>query len=151
MMSCDLQEYIHDVRQRNASPRRHWYWRKNANRPKLLAYPLEYNPYTLLLKARRYVIRRKMLAPLMAPNRPTGVMHPASRYHLFAYKDVPNSLEIGLDSLRDWIPRAQALPSGNRKLAMLHAYYEDEAGVIFDKLGQFTDYDLILTTPIPAI
>ena len=65
-MSDDLREFIKDIQLRNASKGRPWFWEKNAHRSKPIAYALEYNPLTLALKTRRYISRRRMLAPLMA-------------------------------------------------------------------------------------
>ena len=43
------------------------------------------------------------------------------------------------------------LKSGNRKLIILHAYYEEEADAIFERLSHFSDYDIVLTTSKPGI
>jgi len=155
-MSSELAKYIKDIQLRNASTGRPWYWEKNAHRPKPVAYALEYNPFTLALKTRRYIDRRRMLAPLMASNRPTGILRNPADFRLLRDNRRSNSLEIhvGSDSVpSDFTPidRAAPLASGNRKLIIFHAFYEDEADAIMDKLDQFTDYDLMLTTPIPAI
>jgi lipopolysaccharide biosynthesis protein len=155
-MSDDLREFIKDIQLRNASKGRPWFWEKNAHRSKPIAYALEYNPLTLALKTRRYISRRRMLAPLMASNRPTGILRRPADFRLLQNNRQSNSLEIRFNSDSDasaftQINRAPRLPSGNRRLIILHAYYEDEANAIMDKLGQFNDYDLVLTTPIPAI
>ena len=155
-MSSDLRQYIKDIQLRNASPGRPWYWENSAYRAKPVAYALEYNPLTLLLRTRRYIGRRRMLAPLMASNRPTGMLRNAADFRLLRDDRHPNSLEIQIGSSpppTEFIPidRSAQLPSGNRKLIILHAFYEDEAKALMDKLEQFTDYDLMLTTPIPAI
>ena len=155
-MCSDLGKYIKDIQLRNASTGRPWYWEKNAHRPKPIAYTLEYNPFTLLLKTRRYIDRRRMLAPLMASNRPTGILRKPADFRLLRDIRHPNSLEIQMDSVPDSstftpIDRSLQLPSGHRKVIIFHAFYEDEANAIMDKLDQFTDYDLMLTTPIPAI
>jgi lipopolysaccharide biosynthesis protein len=155
-MSDDLREFIKDIQLRNAQASRPWFWEKNAHRSKPVAYALEYNPFTLALKTRRYISRRRMLAPLMASNRPTGILRKPSDFRLSQDRRQSNSLEIRFNSASDPsaftpIDRAPRLSSGHRKLIILHAYYEDEASAIMDKLDQFTDYDLMLTTPIPAI
>jgi lipopolysaccharide biosynthesis protein len=155
-MSDDLGKYIKEIQLRNALTGRPWYWEKNAHRSKPVAYALEYNPFTLALKTRRYISRRRMLAPLMASNRPTGILRKQADFRLFRDNRHSNSFEIQFSSAPSpsaftLIDRAPKLPSGYRKLIILHAFYEDEANAIMDKLDQFTDYDLMLTTPIPAI
>jgi lipopolysaccharide biosynthesis protein len=156
MMSSDLAKYIKDIQLRNASTGRSWYWEKNAHRPRPFAYALEYNPVTLLLKTRRYIDRRRMLAPLMASNRPTGILRRPQDFRLLRDKIQSNSHQIQIDPTAvpsgfTQIDLSPSLPSGNRKLIIFHAFYEDEANAIMDKLDQFTDDDLMLTTPIPAI
>lgn len=47
-------------------------------------------------------------------------------------------------------PKIQ-LHSGNDRVIFVHAYYEREAQIIFDRLDTYTDYDLVLTTAVPAI
>jgi hypothetical protein len=156
-MSSDLGKYIQDIRLRTETRGRPWFWEKNANRSKFVAYTLEYNPFTLLLKTRRYISRRRMLAPLMVSNQPSGILRKPSDFTLFQDDRQPNSLRI---LTADQLPpnesfkpiaRSGKLPSGNRKLIILHAFYEDEANAIFDKLDQFADYDVMLTTSIPEI
>lgn len=43
------------------------------------------------------------------------------------------------------------LESGNDRLVFVHAFYEREAEQIFERLELYPNYDLILTTPVPAI
>ena len=154
-MSSDLRQYIQAIRQRAETTGRQWYWEKNADRSKPLAYALEYNPITLLLKTRRYIKRWRMLAPLMVSNQPTEILRRQEDFHLVRDRDQANSLRIEIAPATDrsstTIESPVKLPSGNRKLVILHAFYENEADAIFEKLDRFTDYDLLLSTPIPAI
>jgi lipopolysaccharide biosynthesis protein len=98
-----------------------------------------------------------MLGPLMVSNRPSGNVRPASDFALFVQNGQSHSFRIvspGETKERTgWTPvdRAPTLASGNRKLIILHAFYEDEAAAIFEKLASFTDYDVILTTSVAAI
>jgi hypothetical protein len=156
-MASDLAKFIQDVRLRNDAGGREWYWEKNANRPQSVAYALEYNPVTLLLKTRRYISRRRMLAPLMASNRPSGIVRDSSYFSLWRENGRPHSFRI---QTADQPPPGEAftrveqskrLSSGNRKLIILHAFYEREADAIFEKLDQFVDYDVMLTTPVAGI
>jgi len=149
-MPGDLATYINDIRRRNA-PGRRWYWPKNAHRSKPVAYLLEFNPITLVLRARRYIKRRKMLAPLMVPGRPTGIIHAPN--HFILLQDRRNSYEIQIrtEPAPLHIERADPLPSSNHKLIIFHAYYEEESNQIISRLEPFTDYDILLTTPIPSI
>ena len=96
-MSSDLAKYIKDIQLRNASTGRSWYWEKNAHRPRPFAYALEYNPVTLLLKTRRYIDRRRMLAPLMASNRPTGILRGPQDFKLLRDETQSNSHQIQID------------------------------------------------------
>lgn len=43
------------------------------------------------------------------------------------------------------------LDSGNDRVIFVHAFYEREAKIIFDRLDEYPDYDLVLTTPVPGI
>lgn len=43
------------------------------------------------------------------------------------------------------------LDSDNDRVIFVHAFYEREAQIIFDRLDAYTDYDLVLTTAVPAI
>jgi hypothetical protein len=160
----ELKKYIDGLRFRTKPGAREWYWKKNAHRPRALAYALEYEPFTLTLKTWRFITvtmnRRQMLAPLTVSNRPSGVLWKPSDFKLFRESRRPNAMLIqtpgqsnssqSLESLTE-MDRAIPLSSGNRKLVILHAFYEDEATAIFQKLDGLTDYDLMLTTPVPAI
>jgi hypothetical protein len=159
-MPQDLKSYIADIRRQTALTEREWYWKGNAHRPKILAYALEYEPFTLLLKVRQYVQRRQKLAPLTFSHKASGKLLNPKDFKLFRDPGRENSFEIETPDGLDAAPcatggvemdRAPALSSGNRKLIILHAFYADEAAAIFEKLRAFTDYDLMLTTPIPAI
>ena len=68
----ELLDYLQQIRLRGNLRQREWYWPKNADRPKWLAYTLEYEPFTLLLKVFQYVRRRRALAPFTLSQRPTG-------------------------------------------------------------------------------
>jgi hypothetical protein len=46
---------------------------------------------------------------------------------------------------------AMHLESGNDRIIFIHAFYEREAQIIFDRLDAYADYDLVLTTAVPAI
>ena len=48
------------------------------------------------------------------------------------------------------IPAIQ-LDSGNDRVIFIHAFYEREAQIIFDRLDAYPDYDVVLTTAMPAI
>jgi hypothetical protein len=163
-VSDELRKYIDGLRYQPPRAGREWYWKKNAHRPKALAYALEYEPFTLTLKTWRFfavnVRRYLMLWPLTVSNRPSGVLWKPSDFKLERESRRPNSLRIqtsgshGLaPSAEKWtaIEKAPPLTTGNRKLVILHAFYEDEATAIFQKLDGLTDYDLMLTTPVPAI
>ena len=43
------------------------------------------------------------------------------------------------------------LESGNDRIIFVHAFYEREAQIIFDHLDAYPDYDVVLTTAVPAI
>lgn len=43
------------------------------------------------------------------------------------------------------------LESGNDRIIFVHAFYEREAQIIFDRLDAYPDYDVVLTTAVPAI
>lgn len=43
------------------------------------------------------------------------------------------------------------LDSGNDRVIFVHAFYEREAQIIFDRLDEYPDYDVVLTTPVSAI
>ncbi len=163
-MSEELRKYIEDLRFRTRPAGREWYWKGNANRPRALAYALEYEPFTLSLKTWRFVSvtvkRRRMLAPLTVSRRPTGTMWKPGDFKLFQESRRPSAMRIATpgaagssvsgESLTA-IAKAPPLPSGNRKLVILHAFYSDEATAIFQKLDGLTDYDLMLTTPVSGI
>ena len=158
-MSVDLLNYVKDIRMRGPRGGREWFWPKNAQRPKAIAYALEYEPVTLLLKAHRFYKRSRMLRPLMASNRPSGILLRPSDFRLGRDPRRANALEISIPFYSGGAEEA-GLPmavgplrvgGGNRKLIVVHAYYENEAKRIFDKLQSFNDSDLVLSTPIRAI
>jgi hypothetical protein len=163
-VSDELRKYIDRLRYRPPRVGREWYWKSNANRPKALAYALEYEPFTLTLKTWRFltvnVKRHWMLRPLTVSNRPSGILWKSVDFKLFRDSRRPNSLRIHTPAddgtapdNEEQIPadKAPPLSSGNRKLVILHAFYGDEATAIFQKLDGLADYDLMLTTPVPAI
>jgi lipopolysaccharide biosynthesis protein len=43
------------------------------------------------------------------------------------------------------------LDSGNDRIIFVHAFYEREAQIIFDRLDAYPDYDVVLTTAVPSI
>jgi lipopolysaccharide biosynthesis protein len=43
------------------------------------------------------------------------------------------------------------LESGNDRIIFVHAFYERESQIIFDRLDAYPDYDVVLTTAVPAI
>jgi lipopolysaccharide biosynthesis protein len=122
---------MREIRIRGSARTREWFWRKNAQRPKALAYALEYEPFTLILKVHQYISRTRKIRPLMRAQRPTG-----------------GRLSPG--DFSSIIPGPMRL-AGNKRLIIVHAFYEDEARIIFEKLKEFADYDLFLTTPKPEI
>jgi hypothetical protein len=152
-------EYARHALMRRRGGRREWYWPKNAHRPKIIAYALEYEPFTLLLKVRQYCKRTWVFSPLTVSNRPSGILLQASDFRLWRDPRQANSLGISIPFYggggegSGW-PAIEApvrLGGANRKLVVIHAFYQDEAKRIFDKLQAFNDYDLVLSTPIPAI
>jgi len=153
----DLASYIQDIRTRHATGGREWYWKSNAHRPRVIAYALEYEPFTLLLKVGQYIRRRRALAPLTFSHRPAASLRTDSDFQLYRTGDSGSSYLIQTPQSAMPPPSATLtdsplkLPSGHRKLIILHAYYEEEARAIFDRLDAFADYDLMLTTPVPAI
>jgi len=158
-MSVDLLNYVKDIRMRGPRRGREWFWPKNAQRHRAIAYALEYEPVTLLLKAHRFYKRSRMLWPLMAANRPSGILLRPSDFRVGRDPGRANSLEISIpvydgEAEEAGWPMADGpvrVGGGNRKLIVVHAFYENEAKRIFDKLLNFNDYDLVLTTPIRAI
>lgn len=48
------------------------------------------------------------------------------------------------------VPAVQ-LDSGNDRVIFVHAFYEREAQIIFDRLDEYPDYDVVLTTAVPSI
>src|SRR5580658_10003086 len=131
MSENDLLRYMHDIRIRGSARTREWFWKGNAHRPKPLAYFLEYEPFTLLLKVHQFIDRTRKIRPLMRAQKPTGQ-------------------RVSPDDFSHIIPAPIQL-AGNKKLILMHAFYENEAKIIFDKLQPFTDYDILLTTPKPEI
>jgi lipopolysaccharide biosynthesis protein len=129
--NSDLLHYMQDIRIRGSARTREWFWEKNAYRPRPLAYFLEYEPFTLLLKVHQFIHRTRKIRPLMRAQKPTGSrLTPGDFSHI-----IPTRPEL----------------AGNKKLILIHAFYENESKIIFDKLKPFTDYDLLLTTPKPEI
>lgn len=131
MFDPDLLKYMQEIRIRGSARTREWFWKKNADRPKPLAYALEYEPFTLILKVHQFIRRTRKIRPLMRAQHPTG--------QRLSPRDFSNI-----------IPAPIRL-AGSKKLILVHAFYEDEARIIFGKLKDFTDYDLLLTSPKPAI
>lgn len=127
----DLLNYFRDIRIRGSARTREWFWKKNAHRPKALAYALEYEPFTLLLKVHQFIHRTRKIRPLMRAQHPT-------------------SIRLRPEDFSAIIPAPIRLAQ-HKKLILIHAYYENESRIIFDKLKDFTDYDLLLTTSKPAI
>ena len=180
---CELGDHVKNIRmghstgdstrdsKRVSKGGREWFWPKNAHRPKVIAYALEYEPFTLLLKTHRFLnltlwLRmhrffklRRRLAPLTVSNRPSGILLQASDFRVCRDPRQANSLGISIPfyggggAVGEWptIEGPVRLGGANRKLVVIHAYYQDEAKRIFDKLQRFNDYDLVLSTPIRAI
>lgn len=48
-------------------------------------------------------------------------------------------------------PPVIRLDSGNDRIIFVHAFYEREARIIFKHLDAYPDYDVLLSTPVPAI
>lgn len=159
-MSLDLLNYLHLIRLR-AIVQQHVASRNAVvQHPFLAAWGLALRPFRILLRPVRHFLRGRALAPLVVSNQPSGVFLENSDFKLIRYAHQPHTLEIriAVDSdescnanVSELSNGAVRLESGNRKLVIIHAFYEREAHKIFDLLGNYADYDLVLTTAIPSI
>ncbi len=159
-MSLDLLNHLHIIRLRAVVQQHEALKSAVVHHPFRVAFGLILRPFRSLMRPFRHFFRRRALAPLVVSNQPSGILLEHGCFELLRHTHNSQSLEIRINSAYgdSCGTNVSALSSGsihlqstNRKLVIIHAYYEREAHKIFDLLRGFIDYDLVLTTAIPAI
>ena len=159
-MSLDLFNHLQIIRLRAIIQQHEAVKSAVVNRPYLIAFGLLLRPIKDLLQLFRSFFRGRALAPLVVSNHPSSVLLGHNYFNLLRLQHDPQSLELRVALSSDETFNRSAytlsngpvsLKSGNRKLVIIHAYYERESHKIFELLRTFTDYDLVLTTAIPSI
>lgn len=102
----------------------------------------------------RHLLRRRDFARRTAACRPPENFEKISRFVVGeATPPSPNSLKFfPVASAPNGVENSTlAFSSENERIIFIHAYYQREAEMIFDRLAEYHDYDLLLTTSVPAI
>jgi hypothetical protein len=159
-VSLDLFNHLQIIRLRAVVQQHEAFKSAVVHHPFRAAFGLLLRPFKALLRRFRHYLRGRALAPLVVSNQPSDMLLEHGCFKLLRHVHDPQSLEIRIVSASDESCDANVstlsngsvrLKSGNRKLVIIHAYYEREAHKIFKLLGGFADYDLVLTTAIPSI
>lgn len=117
------------------------------------------HPWRLLLLAlfkifRRFhnYLNRGAISKLVVSNKPTGLysddLFLGLKKENDSYRFLIENVNCTSGDLQDTICTTQLrLNTKNSKVVFIHAFYHEEAAYIYDKLKDFTDYDIVITSP----
>ena len=153
-MSLDLLNHLQIIRLRANMEQHEAFRNAVVHRPFYFLLRILLSPLILFLRPIRHYIRGRKLAPYVLSNHPIEARFNHKNFEFEIDLNARNSIEFKIKNSEATGPiidqpsynKNLSIPSNNRKLIIIHAYYELEARVIFDYLKSFSDYDIVLTT-----
>lgn len=159
-MSLDLLNYLENARLRTAVER-------NAEHLEFIfKHPVRFLliqfgwPIRGLIKCIKNFRQAQKIKHLIISNQPSGIVLGETFFNLVTLDSQRNQYAVEMpvylgDTTPGYSGTGEAsrlkLTSGNKKFVIVHAFYLEEAKIIFEKLQAFEDYDIFLTTPIAEI